>query len=187
MDPSLLIANGSAFQTYLAGDRKLLAESSAIDKAAVDAVVAQQPDILLVNGDETKDGEYVSHIAVSNLLARVAASGTMVYVIPGNHDVNNTNAMSFNGSITTPVPNVTPESVQFHLRAVRLQPGDCERSEFAGLCRGTGARPVDPVHGLLPILAGPGPDGRFLHTAAFELDHQRTRPGTGSTAKWSSA
>jgi 3',5'-cyclic AMP phosphodiesterase CpdA len=108
MDPSLLIADGSAFQTYLAGDRKLLAESSAIDKAAIDAVIAQQPDILLVNGDETKDGEYVSHIAVSNLLARVAASGTMVYVIPGNHDVNNTNAMSFNGSSTSPVANVTP-------------------------------------------------------------------------------
>jgi len=109
MDPSLLIANGSAFQTYLAGDRKLLAESSAIDKAAIDAVVAQQPDILLVNGDETKDGEYVSHIAVSNLLARVAATGTMVFVIPGNHDVNNANAMSFDGSIATPVANVTPE------------------------------------------------------------------------------
>ena len=108
MDPSLLIANGSAFQTYLAGDRKLLAESSAIDKAAIDAVVAQQPDILLVNGDETKDGEYVSHIAVSNLLARVAATGTMVFVIPGNHDVSNTNAMSFNGATETPVPNISP-------------------------------------------------------------------------------
>ncbi len=108
MDPSLLIANGSAFQTYLAGDRKLLAESSAIDKAAIDAVIAQQPDILLVNGDETKDGEYVSHIAVSNLLARVAASGTLVYVIPGNHDVNNTNANYYNGANTTPAANVTP-------------------------------------------------------------------------------
>jgi 3',5'-cyclic AMP phosphodiesterase CpdA len=108
MDPSLLIANGSAFQTYLAGDRKLLAESPAIDKAAVDAVIAQQPDILLVNGDETKDGEYVSHIAVSNLLARVAAAGTMVFVIPGNHDVSNTNAMSFNGATESPVPNITP-------------------------------------------------------------------------------
>ncbi len=109
MDPSLLVADGSAFQTYLAGDRKLLAESAAIDKAAIDAVIAQQPDILLVNGDETKDGEYVSHLAVSNLLARVAASGTMVYVIPGNHDVNNANAKSFDGSIATPVANVTPE------------------------------------------------------------------------------
>ena len=108
MDPSLLIANGAAFQTYLAGDRKLLAESSAIDKAAMDAVVAQQPDLLLVSGDLTKDGEYVSHIAMSNLLARVAASGTLVYVIPGNHDVNNTNAMAYNGASKSPVPNITP-------------------------------------------------------------------------------
>ena len=29
-------------------------------------------------------------------------------VIPGNHDVNNANAMSFDGSIATPVANVTP-------------------------------------------------------------------------------
>ncbi|MDR3460247.1 MAG: metallophosphoesterase [Verrucomicrobiae bacterium] len=105
---NLLVSNGVAFQTYLAGDRKLLAESAAIAKAAVDAVVAQQPDILLVSGDLTKDGEYDSHIGVSNLLASVAATGVQVYVIPGNHDVNNANAMSFNDATTTPVPNVNP-------------------------------------------------------------------------------
>jgi 3',5'-cyclic AMP phosphodiesterase CpdA len=109
MAPSLLVANGAAFQTYLAGDRKLLAESSAIDKAAMDAVIAQQPDLLLVSGDLTKDGEYVSHVAVSNLLARVTASGTQVFVVPGNHDVNNTNANYYNGDNTTPAANVTPE------------------------------------------------------------------------------
>jgi 3',5'-cyclic AMP phosphodiesterase CpdA len=105
---NLLVANGAAFQTYLAGDRKLLAESASIDQAALDAIVAQAPDVLLVSGDLTKDGEYDSHIAVSNLLARVAATGTQVFVIPGNHDVNNPSAMSFNGATTTPVPNVTP-------------------------------------------------------------------------------
>ena len=106
--PNLLVSNGSAFQTYLAGDRKLLAESASITQAALDAVVAQQPDILLVSGDLTKDGEYDSHTGVSNLLADVANTGVKVFVIPGNHDVNNSNAMSFNGSSATPVPNVTP-------------------------------------------------------------------------------
>jgi len=105
---NLLVSNGSAFQTYLAGDRKLLAESAAIAKASVDAVIAQEPDILLISGDLTKDGEYDSHIGVSNLLARAAASGALVYVIPGNHDVNNANAMSYNGSTAAPVANVTP-------------------------------------------------------------------------------
>ncbi|MEI6195178.1 MAG: metallophosphoesterase, partial [Verrucomicrobiota bacterium] len=105
--PNLLVSNGVAFQTYLAGDRKLLAESAAIDTAAIDAIIAQQPDILLVSGDLTKDGEYDSHIGVSNLLARVVASGTHVYVIPGNHDVNNANALSFDGATATPVPSVT--------------------------------------------------------------------------------
>jgi len=106
---NLLVSDGPAFQAYLAQDRKLLAESAAITKAAVDAVVAQQPDILLVSGDLTKDGEYDSHIGVSNLLAGVTATGVKVFVIPGNHDVNNSNAMSFDGANTTPVPNVSPD------------------------------------------------------------------------------
>ena len=106
---NLLVTDGVAFQTYLAGDRKLLAQSAAIAQASVDAVISQNPDVVLVTGDLTKDGEYDSHIGMSNQLARLAAAGAKVFVIPGNHDVNNTNAKSFNGANTTPVPNVTPD------------------------------------------------------------------------------
>jgi 3',5'-cyclic AMP phosphodiesterase CpdA len=107
--PSLLVSNGSAFQACLAQDRKLLAESAAITKASVDAVIAQEPDIVLLSGDLTKDGELDSHLGVSNLLARVAASGAQVFVIPGNQDVNNNNAMSYDGVSASRVPNVTPD------------------------------------------------------------------------------
>jgi len=106
---NLLINNGVAFQTYLAQDRKLLAESAAIAKAAVDAVIAQNPDIVLVSGDLTKDGEQDSHVGFSNQLARLTASGAKVLVIPGNHDINNTNAAAYDGATTIPVPYVTPD------------------------------------------------------------------------------
>jgi len=106
---NLLVNNGVAFQTYLAQDRKLLAESAAIAKAAVDGVIAQNPDIVLVSGDLTKDGELDSHIAFSNQLARLVAGGAKVFVIPGNHDVNNTNAVAYDGVNTIPVDYVTPD------------------------------------------------------------------------------
>jgi 3',5'-cyclic AMP phosphodiesterase CpdA len=105
---NLLVSDGTAFQTYLAQDRKLLAQSAAIAKAAVDAVIAQEPDIVLLSGDLTKDGELDSHVGVSNLLTRLTAAGVQVFVVPGNHDINNTNAVSFDGANTTPVDNVTP-------------------------------------------------------------------------------
>lgn len=105
---NLLVNNGVAFQTYLAQDRKLLAESAAITKSAVDAVIAQNPDIVLVSGDLTKDGEFDSHVGFSNQLARLVANGAKVFVIPGNHDINNTNAAAFDGASTIPVANVTP-------------------------------------------------------------------------------
>jgi len=35
-------------------------------------------DIVLVTGDLTKDGEYESHLVVSNQLARLAAAGAKV-------------------------------------------------------------------------------------------------------------
>jgi predicted phosphodiesterase len=109
MATNLLISDGPAFQAYLAGDRKMLGPSSTIGHAVFDAVIAQQPDVVVFTGDLTKDGELVSHLEVSNLMARLVADGAKVFVVPGNHDVNNTNAMSFDGATTTPVPNITPE------------------------------------------------------------------------------
>ncbi len=106
---NLLVSNGSAFQTYLAQDRKLITESVAITKATVDQIIAQNPDYVLVTGDLTKDGEYDSHVAFASELARLEAAGAKVLVIPGNHDINNSGAVSYDGASTTPVANVSPE------------------------------------------------------------------------------
>ena len=106
MDPSLLIADGVAFQTYLAQDRKMLAQSASILDSVITSVSNAQPNIVLVTGDLTKDGELVSHLAVSNQLQTLKNAGIKVFVCPGNHDVNNPDAMSFNGDTATPVPNI---------------------------------------------------------------------------------
>lgn len=108
MAPSLLIADGTAFQTYLAQDRKLLKESAAILDAAITGITNAQPNIVLVSGDLTKDGELASHQGFTNALQRLRAAGAKVFVCPGNHDVANPHALAFDGPNVIPVPSVTP-------------------------------------------------------------------------------
>jgi predicted MPP superfamily phosphohydrolase len=107
MDPSLLIADGAAFQTYLAYDPKLLQFSDPIFRTALSKIKLEKPDIVLIPGDLTKDGEKVSHEATAALLQQLSDNGVKVFVIPGNHDINNPEAASYNGDNATPVPTIT--------------------------------------------------------------------------------
>ena len=98
MVPELVEQDGAAFQDYVAHDRKLLMESVALAEAAVDELLAGRPDAVLVTGDLTKDGERVSHEYVAGQLsARLRRAGIPVYVVPGNHDVNNPHARIYRG------------------------------------------------------------------------------------------
>ncbi|MFZ0471220.1 MAG: metallophosphoesterase [Bacteroidales bacterium] len=109
MDPSLLRQDGSAFQMYLMQDRKLLAESSAILQEIINELLIEKPDLVLISGDLTKDGELVSHQAVIKQLKILEANRIKVLVVPGNHDINNPDAVLFDGDNTEPVPNISPK------------------------------------------------------------------------------
>jgi len=107
-DPSLFTLPANAdFQLYLAADRKLIIESSAILKNVLATVMAEKPDFLLVTGDLTKDGEKVDHLAVAALFKTLSDNGIKVLVIPGNHDVNNPAAASYTGTSATSIANVS--------------------------------------------------------------------------------
>jgi len=95
--PSLIVERGKALDDYLNGDRKLLLESDAILRQTVQYLLQENPDIVLIPGDLTKDGELVSHLGVAELLKPLREKGVKVLVIPGNHDVNNPEAVSFHG------------------------------------------------------------------------------------------
>lgn len=98
------LGSNSDLTTYLAADRKMLKESVPIFDAAMADIATWEVDFLLIAGDLTKDGELVDH----NLMAaRLASFGKPVYVVPGNHDVNNPDAKSF-GTTTTSVTQVSP-------------------------------------------------------------------------------
>jgi predicted phosphodiesterase len=106
---SRLGTTGAAFEEYIATDPKLLRESEAILKSAVESIKNSGAPFVLICGDMTKDGERDCHELMASYLAQLRDAGKMVYVVPGNHDVDNPEAYSYSGSTQTPVPNVTPE------------------------------------------------------------------------------
>jgi len=111
MDPSLLVKEGSAFQAYLDKDPKLLKYSSKILEATVRRLVALRPDLVLIAGDLTKDGERISHENVARILRQLTLHGIKVVVTVGNHDVNNPEAVRYIKDRKVPVPTVQANKI----------------------------------------------------------------------------
>jgi hypothetical protein len=116
---TVLGTEGSAFQGDMDSDRKLLPESREILAAALRQVEILGARFLLIPGDLTKDGEKQDHLLMAEALAGLARAGVRAYVVPGNHDVLNPEAVRYKGGGRTRVPNVTP-------------------SDFAEIYRGSG-------------------------------------------------
>jgi predicted phosphodiesterase len=110
---SLLIndaQNGMAFQRDLARNpnKALMGYSAQIFKSVFVDLMKDKPDILLMPGDMTKDGELVSHEQMASYLKMLRDNGTKVYVVPGNNDIRNKDAVGYNGNISYQVPNISP-------------------------------------------------------------------------------
>ena len=63
-----MIKNTEDFTEHLNSDRKMFAESDAFLRALLDTVKQDDPDVLLISGDLTKDGEKEGHEALVNIL-----------------------------------------------------------------------------------------------------------------------
>lgn len=108
--PSLLKEDGEAFRAYIAKDRKLLCESPALLKEALDLILNSDSEVLLISGDLTKDGELASHLFLrDNYLAPLREKGFRIFVIPGNHDINNPHAVEFEGNKSTRVATINAQ------------------------------------------------------------------------------
>ena len=69
-----------------------------------------KPDYLLIPGDLTKDGELQSHVELAEKLeAFEKESGIEIFVINGNHDINNSKAVTFENGVEEPATKTTPE------------------------------------------------------------------------------
>lgn len=105
-----LTDGGQAFDTYVhAGDGKQLNYSAELLDAFTDQIAAEHPDVLILSGDLTNNGELESHEDLAAKLKKVEKAGTRVYVIPGNHDLLNPWARSFKADKQYKAQSVTPE------------------------------------------------------------------------------
>lgn len=108
MAPALLKNKGKAFDDYISNDRKMLVESTELMDSVTRRLLAYQPQVVFLTGDLTKDGERISHeLLVDRYLKPLKAQGIRVFVVPGNHDVNNPHAKIYDGDNTKRTTTIT--------------------------------------------------------------------------------
>lgn len=111
--PERFVYNNETFRMHMQTDRKLLAESEGLLNAALELIDKRDSQVLFVTGDMTKDGEKASHQVFNDKIKKFLAlkEGRRVFLIPGNHDINNLYAYNYNTEgkgIASPIKTVTP-------------------------------------------------------------------------------
>lgn len=95
IDPVYYEGGEALRESAMYGDGKMPHYSDIWLQALRDEAIALAPDAVVLLGDQAYNGEVLSHRAVSDAMAEVMAEGIAVYAIPGNHDINNSNAFSY--------------------------------------------------------------------------------------------
>lgn len=102
------------YQEWLYNKHKEYDDADSLLTNALDGVLRNAAEngetYVLLPGDLTKDGEKKSHQALAEKLAAFEEeTGIPVFVIPGNHDINNSNAITFENGFEEPTDITTPE------------------------------------------------------------------------------
>ena len=90
-------------------DGKLMRYSEEIMDAFLAEAIAQKPEALLLTGDLSFNGALLSHTALAAKLRVAEAAGLRIYVLTGNHDLDNPNAARFSGAEFQRVTPASPE------------------------------------------------------------------------------
>ena len=85
-------------------DGKMTILSDEIMEALVCYVTERKPDVFVITGDLSWNGDMTSHQEIRNYLLRIQKAGIEVYVIPGNHDIGKERARYY-----APFCSVLPE------------------------------------------------------------------------------
>lgn len=91
------------------GDGKVVNYIWEITDAFIEAVKKEDPDLVILSGDLTLNGERDSHLDFARKLKEIEDAGIPVIVIPGNHDINNTAAAQFTGAQALGTAHIGPE------------------------------------------------------------------------------
>lgn len=76
-------------EMMLQGDGKMVTYADEILDAFEQVVIKEKPDLVVLSGDLTFNGEKGSHEALAKRLQGIQDQGIQVAVIPGNHDIDN--------------------------------------------------------------------------------------------------
>ena len=156
MAPELLVSEGEAWTNYISGQRKMVDYSQALFDEMVAKIKDEiKPDLVLMTGDLTKDGEQLSHKYVISRLDELRKVGIPTLVIPGNHDRGaqaQTNAVSFDGASTTAV--AVADNNWFATKYANYGYGVSSERESTTLTYA-----CEPIEGLVVIGIDSGTDG----------------------------
>ncbi len=108
--PSLHQGSDLFMRTISRGDGKMTHYSAELLRALMDEARAQRPDALLLTGDLTFNGERLSHEELAAAMGTLWDEGIPVYVIPGNHDINNPYARVYLEGAYGPAEAVDPQA-----------------------------------------------------------------------------
>lgn len=106
---SKLQDNGVAVNNYCNRTGKNIVATPEVMRESLALIATNDMDVLLFPGDLTSDGEKESHLQLQQNLKALKNKGVKIFVIPGNHDVNNPAARRFEGDKTFAVESITPE------------------------------------------------------------------------------
>lgn len=154
MGPGLLVNDGAAWQKELANDRKLFDYSQEVFDVLMETMLSEKPDMVLITGDLTKDGELLSHQYVAGQLNRLREAGIKTFVIPGNHDFGSKHALIFDGDQSSKAEVVSREQFTELYRNHGYGAGSLRDETSLSYC-------CEPVEGLLLIGLDSGTDGRL--------------------------
>ena len=90
-------------------DGKLMKYSEEIMDAFLAEAIAQKPEALLLTGDLSFNGALLSHTALAAKLRDAETAGLRIYVLTGNHDLDNPNAALYSGAEFQRVTPASPE------------------------------------------------------------------------------
>ena len=153
MAPELLVNGGSAWDDFLANDRKMVDKSQALFDEMVSRLKTDlKPELVLITGDLTKDGELLSHQYVVSKLDELKAVGIQTLVIPGNHDFGTRNTKFYDGDNTSDAEAATAET--FATLYARYGYGEGSEREATTLTYA-----CEPVEGLVVIGIDSGAEG----------------------------
>ena len=107
-----LAKDGVALQNFEAATGRNVEDLHQVLSQVVHELKIHRPDVLLIAGDITNHGERDSHIDFVNKLKPLTDSGTQIFVVPGNHDVNVPNAKAYIGDKPTPTSSISAQELE---------------------------------------------------------------------------